>query len=739
MDDTTTAAEDGARLARATGWGVARADAFPRLAPIATTVLDSAGKVIGASEALQAAFGHRDLVGRHLGDLFGIDRRDFVTAMRQAAATGAALEVRHPPPAGTGGLTKIWPSLAEQPGSGAMVIAVVEVADGTRGVQGRLQQLLAINERKLAYEVAIAKCSSALLQEAGDEDLPSALEALLEAVDASSIFIEQNEQHPELGLCSSLVHEASRPGFEVDSDYWSLTPWSQLPDSYARLSRGEHFAFRVDDLGPVEAATYSRVNARSELDVPIFADGQWLGLIGFSDRRCDRDWEEAEIRLLRTAAEMIGAYWYRQRARERLERAVASAETRLRYEHALAECSAALLMGGDEHGVAKALDAILTATEATYGFVEMNVEDPNLGLCSRTVCEAELLPDGTISHELDEYWALRPWSQMPDSYSRLSRGEPFAFTVDDLGPIERQLYLDDPYPVLSEIDIPIHVDGEWAGLIGFGDRDKMRSWDPGDVRLLQTLADMVGSFWSRQRARRRLEELVRSKDEFLASVSHELRTPLTTVVGLSSELRDRDADFSAEERSEFTSLIASESAEVANLVEDLLVAARADADMFEVWPDVIDLVREVETTISGLAHAGRIDLRFDRPSTAWADPSRTRQILRNLLTNALRYGGAHVTVEAEGTRDHVLLRVIDDGPGIPPEHRAHVFEAYGRAHDRSTQPASVGLGLTVSRRLARLMDGELTYSYDRRGSVFELSLPRPRRTRRARSIDSTRE
>ncbi len=108
---------------------------------------------------------------------------------------------------------------------------------------------------------------------------------------------------------------------------------------------------------------------------------------------------------------------------------------------------------------------------------------------------------------------------------------------------------------------------------------------------------------------------------------------------------------------------------------------------------------------------------------AWADPARARQIIRNLLTNAVRYGGESIRVRSARHNGKVLVSVMDDGPGIPEEQREAIFEPYHRAHRLGTQPESVGLGLTVSRQLARLMAGDLTYRFDGDRSIFELVLP----------------
>ncbi len=106
----------------------------------------------------------------------------------------------------------------------------------------------------------------------------------------------------------------------------------------------------------------------------------------------------------------------------------------------------------------------------------------------------------------------------------------------------------------------------------------------------------------------------------------------------------------------------------------------------------------------------------------WADPVRLRQILRNLLINAARYGGDRIEVNVRQTGDVASMAIIDDGPGIPEGDRERIFDAYQTSHLTPGRPGSLGLGLTVSRQLARLMGGNLTYHYDNR-SVFELTIP----------------
>jgi PAS domain S-box-containing protein len=226
------------------------------------------------------------------------------------------------------------------------------------------------------------------------------------------------------------------------------------------------------------------------------------------------------------------------------------------------------------------------------------------------------------------------------------------------------------------------------------------------------------------RASDRLRQLVRAKDEFVATVSHELRTPLTAVVGFSHELRDRLERLESGEVRTFINLIGDQATEVADLVEDLLVASRLDLDEVAVTRDAIHLWDQVDAVLVARRIGKEVTtVRHEREAKVFADPVRVRQIFRNLLANADRYGGPHITVRVDRFGEVFALSVIDDGAGIPEPDRERVFDPYCRAHKEVGRTESVGLGLTVSRQLARLMNGDLSYDYRSGHSIFSVTLP----------------
>lgn len=238
-------------------------------------------------------------------------------------------------------------------------------------------------------------------------------------------------------------------------------------------------------------------------------------------------------------------------------------------------------------------------------------------------------------------------------------------------------------------------------------------------RVIVAIVDVTGI----RSAHEDLEALVRSRDELVATVSHELRTPPTTVVGLSHELRDAFHSFDRDEVIELIGLIAQQSSEVATIVEDLLVAARTRGGSLGVSATPVDLAREAEATLQSLGLRPEELLTAPRYLPAvTGDPGRIRQILRNLVTNAQRYGGDEFRVVVRSGDSIAAVEVRDTGPPLSQDESDEIFGRYYRTRQTPGITASVGLGLTVSQELARLMGGDITYHHDGE-AVFTVRLP----------------
>jgi PAS domain S-box-containing protein len=216
-------------------------------------------------------------------------------------------------------------------------------------------------------------------------------------------------------------------------------------------------------------------------------------------------------------------------------------------------------------------------------------------------------------------------------------------------------------------------------------------------------------------------EASRAKDDFIATVSHELRNPLAAMLGLGQELADHYDTFTDDERRDMANMIARQADDASWLIEDLLVAYRDNMSQVSVSIQELDVIKEIERVLEVVDYP--IEVRvFEGSSMIMADPRRTRQILRNLVTNAMRYGGEVIQVNLTKTGDRIEVKVQDSGRPIPNADVERIFRAYERGRG-TPHSGSVGLGLNVARRLARLMDGDLTYRHEDGWSEFVLSLP----------------
>jgi len=204
---------------------------------------------------------------------------------------------------------------------------------------------------------------------------------------------------------------------------------------------------------------------------------------------------------------------------------------------------------------------------------------------------------------------------------------------------------------------------------------------------------------------------VELKDEFVSMVSHELRTPLTSIGGFADTLRESWASLPPAEVDEFLVIMRGEANHLSNLVEDILVIPRLEAGRLRLEPTTIAL-RDEAFEVARLVFAGTTrELQIDIPADirVTADPNRLRQIFRNLLENARKYGGDQVLITGENPGPTYKVVIADNGPGIPLSDRERIFEHFEQAVKGDARSEGVGLGLPIARKLARAMGGDLWF------------------------------
>lgn len=605
--------------------------------------------------------------------------------------------------------------IADQSEARMIVAGIVMVAVFGAAIVGIAREFFAATKegdlssgRQLEVAAAVSAASRSLV--AGDDvgALADAIGVIREAMHTTVVFVERNVEHEILGLCSVVVERSMDSRHKHPSfDRSATVPWSTLPEARSHLEGGAPFFYRVEE---ARGSSYDRggdSGVRIEVDVPIVINDKWVGVVGAADNDPDRAWQTDDLVLLRTMAELTAALWERTEGLRVRESLIGSLDGRLRYEEALAKSSRSLL---GEH------TADLGGVLAVIGRAAM-VDEVHI---AETVSVDEDEPAANIT----DAWA-------GSDMARLSRvGDVTLY--DEMPGVRSSMQADevahwDDDP-LQRLIVGINIDGAWYGSVTFVRHESLVGWSKRDVAFCRAIADILSAYYERQQNRVRLEESLTSKDQLIASVSHELRSPLTAVVGLVDELIAAGDEFDREERQQLMEMVSESSREMSELIEDLLVAARSEEGTLPVFPERVDLSLLAQSVLSQLSVPDDWEINIDDTDfVAYADPVRVRQVIRNLLSNAVRYGASPVTVSFERTETMAYVNVHDCGTGISDDDRERIFQPYGRAASSRTVKASVGLGLTLSRRLSQLMGGSLTY-VEGTGSTFHLALPLPAET-----------
>ena len=252
-------------------------------------------------------------------------------------------------------------------------------------------------------------------------------------------------------------------------------------------------------------------------------------------------------------------------------------------------------------------------------------------------------------------------------------------------------------------------------------------------RLMELYLDLVGIEITRtaevHAALCHAQEADRFKSQLLSIFSHKLRTPLTSIRGQTTTLLEYAEQISPAEQLEALRIVDEEAARLDNLIGHMLDMSRIESGTLRVEQIAIDLQPVLQESVALMAvQAPHHSLTANLPPLplAQADPRRVRQIMTNLLDNAIKFSppGTTVTVDAEVGPTAITIHVRDQGPGIATEHLPHILDRFYRAEESCVRAGGVGLGLAICKGLVEAMGGRITVnSQVGQGSVFSFSLP----------------
>jgi len=314
--------------------------------------------------------------------------------------------------------------------------------------------------------------------------------------------------------------------------------------------------------------------------------------------------------------------------------------------------------------------------------------------------------DGTVQH----------WNPAAAAITGVSEDEAFGQPVGEVVPawdsLTTHVTLLAPGSAPRPVTVPIVLGGHerWVAVAGV-------KFGGGTVYALQDVTE--------ERA------LEKTRSDFVATASHELRTPLAAVYGAVRTLRRDDVQLSELDRAQFLEMIESEATRLARIVDQILLAGQLDAEAVELEltecnpADVAAGV--IESAETHLPDSISLSLDAEEPPQIACDPNKLRQVLVNLVDNAVKYspGGGEVVLRVRGDNGNCRIDVLDEGLGIPSGEQSRIFEKFYRLDPQQTHGVGgSGLGLYICRELVERMDGRLTVESELgKGSRFSVVLP----------------
>lgn len=451
---------------------------------------------------------------------------------------------------------------------------------------------------------------------------------------------------------------------------------------------------------------------RSWLAVPLVRGSDAIGLLEVDSTRPNA-FDEADVPLMETVARALSgpvelaSLYARLAARERQQAAVAElGRVALETRDLEALLSTAVQL------VAQTLEVEHTAV------YEVEADRHSLRMIAAHGLVVPLTHDVVVSPGTASQAGYTLDSGGPVVLRDVATEQRFALSqqVRDLG-------------VVSGMSTPIAADPHPFGVLS-AHSSRPREFTPDDVNFLVAMANIAAA--AAQRARqseveRRAQAL---RDAFIGVISHELRTPITTIYGSSKVLRRRLGHLDPEALVQIVDDIEAETDRLQRLVEDLLILSRAESGAVEVASEPILVGRIVERAVAAErerwpTHRFELDVEPNLPTVA-GEETYVEQVIRNLLTNAAKYGGhgSTVRVRVSAEAGEVAVRVIDEGPGVDPAEIEKLFEVFYRSADAPRRASGSGIGLFVCRELVHAMGGRTWgRNGDDKGAEFGFSLP----------------
>lgn len=349
-----------------------------------------------------------------------------------------------------------------------------------------------------------------------------------------------------------------------------------------------------------------------------------------------------------------------------------------------------------------------------------------------------------VSPEISKLQGI-PFSIVPRWKEKFSRGEhvyiPLVSEIDEQYFVEREIL--EPQGIFSLLTLPMFFGEKFMGFIGFDSVKRVREWSEEHISLLRLAGEIIAGTIYREKfereiieARQQAENANKAKSEFLASISHEIRTPMNAILGFSEILFNNSR---GEQEKTFLSGILSSGRTLMHLINDILDLSKIEAGQMEILPEptrLADVIHDIGRIFSATIKEKNLNfdiiIENDVPEVLMIDDVRMRQILFNLLGNAVKFTeSGSISVKASGFAGapkpgffNLEIAVSDTGIGIPASYQQMIFNAFVQVDSATTrQHGGTGLGLAITKKLVQMMNGTLSLqSQVNKGSTFIIAL-----------------